>query len=49
MVMDKGVIVETGRHDDLLAKNGAYARLYQAQAQLNDIPQATEGKDNDDN
>jgi len=49
VVMDKGVIVETGRHDDLLAKNGAYARLYQAQAQLNETPQASSGGKDDDN
>jgi ATP-binding cassette subfamily B protein len=30
-VMDKGEIVEVGRHDELLAKNGHYFRLYQAQ------------------
>ena len=27
-VLDKGKIVESGNHTDLLAKNGAYARLY---------------------
>lgn len=27
-VMDRGAIVEMGRHDDLLARGGAYARLY---------------------
>ncbi len=29
VVMDKGSIVEVGRHDELLAKNGLYAQLYQ--------------------
>ncbi|KAJ3004079.1 Multidrug resistance protein 1, partial [Thoreauomyces humboldtii] len=32
VVMDKGVIVETGRHDELMARpNGAYAKLAEAQ------------------
>lgn len=33
-VMDKGRIAEQGRHAELLAKNGTYCRLYQAQKQL---------------
>lgn len=28
LVLDKGVIVESGTHSDLLAKNGLYAKLY---------------------
>ena len=31
LVMENGRIVEQGNHDDLLAAEGAYARLYQAQ------------------
>ena len=32
VVMDRGRIVETGGHDDLMARRGAYWRLYEAQA-----------------
>ena len=32
VVMDKGEIVEIGSHDELMATEGAYYRLYQAQA-----------------
>ncbi len=31
VVMDKGVVVEIGKHDELLARDGAYAKLHQAQ------------------
>lgn len=32
VVMDRGVVVEEGKHDVLMAQQGAYFRLYQAQA-----------------
>jgi ATP-binding cassette, subfamily B, bacterial len=32
IVMDRGRIVETGSHDELMAREGHYYRLYQAQA-----------------
>jgi len=32
VVMDRGQIVEVGNHDELMAREGAYYRLYQAQA-----------------
>ncbi len=43
VVMDRGEIVEVGSHDELMATQGAYYRLYQAQARnvdtdLDDVP-----------
>lgn len=32
LVFDKGRIVEDGNHNDLMAKNGVYAKMYRAQA-----------------
>ncbi|MBZ2209845.1 cyanophycin metabolism-associated ABC transporter [Massilia soli] len=32
VVMDRGVVVEQGSHDELMARGGAYFRLYEAQA-----------------
>ncbi len=32
VVLDRGQVVEEGAHDELMAKEGAYFRLYQAQA-----------------
>jgi ATP-binding cassette subfamily B protein/subfamily B ATP-binding cassette protein MsbA len=34
IVLDRGRLVDTGRHDDLLARRGLYANLYEAQFQL---------------
>ena len=31
IVLSKGKVIEQGTHNELLANNGAYARLYQAQ------------------
>ncbi len=32
VVLDRGVVMEEGSHDELMAKGGAYFRLYEAQA-----------------
>ena len=45
VVMDRGRIVEVGNHDDLMAREGHYYRLYQAQARnvdtdLDELPAA---------
>ncbi|TXJ02409.1 MAG: ABC transporter ATP-binding protein [Aquabacterium sp.] len=52
VVMDKGRIVEVGPHDELMAREGAYWRLYQAQARkaeqdalIDDAPADTANKD----
>jgi len=33
VVLDKGTIVESGSHDDLVAKRGKYARMFELQAE----------------
>jgi len=52
VVMDSGRIVEIGRHDELLARGGAYARLYRAQLQgalpAGSAEAADEEEDDDD-
>jgi ATP-binding cassette subfamily B protein len=42
VVMDRGKIVELGAHDDLMAREGHYYRLYQAQARNVDTEMAEE-------
>jgi ATP-binding cassette subfamily B multidrug efflux pump len=32
VVIDKGVVVETGKHDELLVKGGLYATLWNKQS-----------------
>ncbi|MBU1978302.1 MAG: ABC transporter ATP-binding protein/permease [Gammaproteobacteria bacterium] len=53
VVLDRGQVVEVGSHDELMASEGAYFRLYQAQARnvdtdmddkiWNAVPEAKEG------
>jgi len=37
VVLDRGRVVEEGTHDALMAKEGAYYSLYQAQARNMDV------------
>lgn len=37
LVLKRGELVESGSHEDLLAENGLYARLYQLQMLGTDI------------
>jgi ATP-binding cassette subfamily B protein len=37
VVLDRGVVVEEGSHDELMAREGAYFRLYEAQARNVDV------------
>lgn len=41
VVLDRGEVVEVGQHDTLLAQQGHYFRLYQAQAKLNEEAHAS--------
>jgi len=43
VVLDRGVVVEEGSHDDLMAREGAYHRLYEAQAR--NVDQDLDDKD----
>lgn len=48
VVMDRGKIVEEGPHEELMAQEGAYYRLYQAQARNVDTDLDDKGTQRDD-
>ncbi|MYN03704.1 ATP-binding cassette domain-containing protein [Pseudoduganella sp. DS3] len=48
VVMDRGKVVEEGPHDELMAKEGAYYRLYQAQARNVDTDLDDKAKSRED-
>ncbi|WP_338761715.1 ABC transporter ATP-binding protein [Massilia sp. METH4] len=48
VVMDRGKVVEEGPHEELMAKEGAYYRLYQAQARNVDTDLDDKGTQRDD-
>ncbi len=48
VVMDKGVVVEEGNHDQLMAQEGAYWRLYQAQQRQAEAEGAVLGRETEE-
>jgi len=49
VVLDRGEVVEQGRHDELMASQGHYYQLYQAQARnVDNEPQLTADTEDDD-
>jgi ATP-binding cassette subfamily B protein len=45
LVIDDGEVAEQGRHDDLLAREGRYARMWRAQARVKNWHVGTQGRD----
>jgi ATP-binding cassette subfamily B protein len=45
VVLDRGEVVEVGAHEDLMARQGAYYNLYQAQARNMDVDMDDDVKD----
>ena len=45
VVLDRGQIVEQGPHEELMAREGAYYRLYQAQARQAEADAQASGSD----
>ncbi|SHI07413.1 cyanophycin metabolism-associated ABC transporter [Pollutimonas bauzanensis] len=48
VVLDRGEIVEVGKHDELMARNGPYFRLHQAQVAQAEAGPGNEGWGDDD-
>jgi ATP-binding cassette subfamily B protein len=44
LVLHKGVLTESGRHDELMRANGVYARLYRYQSSLEQQPKWAEAR-----
>ncbi|MGE0802559.1 MAG: ABC transporter ATP-binding protein [Lautropia sp.] len=44
VVLDRGMVVEQGRHEQLLERDGHYAKLYRAQQRMNDGDAAAAGE-----
>jgi ATP-binding cassette subfamily B protein len=42
LVLDRGQIVDSGRHEELLLRAGLYRRLYQLQFKVDEFPRAVE-------
>lgn len=47
VVLDRGEIVEVGKHDELMARNGPYFRLHQAQAAQAEVDSVNDDWDED--
>ena len=43
IMLDDGEIAETGKHEELMARNGLYARFFNEQAQWYDVSSEKEG------
>jgi ATP-binding cassette subfamily B protein len=48
VVMEQGVMVEEGDHDTLMAQQGAYWRLYEAQAKSGEAAPASPSRSRDE-
>ncbi len=44
LVVDQGRIVESGNHDELIARDGQYAAMFRLQAERFDVPQPVSGE-----
>ena len=44
VVLDQGRIAEVGKHEDLLSKNGVYAKLYAINYGLSNVSESSESE-----